>query len=186
MIEKAWQAADRHGWTLIAFTAAAFRSMSALNRRDPRTATRWLEEELSRPRTASAPLAQYHLLGALAGARFMIGDVEGALATGESGEGVGGRFYLARATGDWEEAETDLMAVGNAGRRTGVFTTVAGVATDVGELRLRQGLYDSAASIMSEALELAEQQQGRSVAVGWFVRSRTTRRRHTRGRPVGC
>ncbi len=157
LVEKAWRAADRQGWTLIAFTAAAFRAILALNRRDPRTARRWLEEELSRPRTASAPMAQHHLLRGLAGARFMMGDVEEALSTLETG---GWRLYLARATGDWEDAEADLTAVGDAGRREGVLVSAVSAATDIGELRLRQGLYDSAVAIMGEALELAQQQHG--------------------------
>ena len=164
LLEEAWHAADRHDWTLVAFTATAFRSISALSRRDPRTAKRWLEEELSRPRTASAPLAQYHLRGLLVDAQFMMGEIEEALATWKSGERAGGRFWLARSTGDWEDAESEFMAYADAARGTGVLAAVVGTATDVGELRLRQGLYDNAAAIMSDALELAEEKQGRSAA----------------------
>jgi len=54
LIEEGWHAADRHGWALIAFTGAIFRSILALTRAETRVARKWLEEELSRPRTASA------------------------------------------------------------------------------------------------------------------------------------
>ena len=149
LLEEGYQTADESGFTLLAFTAAIFLSTSEGNRENPRAAKTWAQTELAKPRVASAPLARFYLLGQLAVAHIMMGEMEEARGLQEIGGGFQGvSHYLQFTSGDWEEVEGRWVTVLESEQALGAAIGVHRVSLQLAELCYWRGEYQRAAELL--------------------------------------